>query len=82
MMNTIALKISVLGEEGFGEEIAREGGANEERKSRKSIETAFQEIAWQLETTPDALRGKDRRWEISKKRSGGLAGPGAGVPGQ
>ena len=38
-----------LGEEGFGEEIAREGGANEERKSRKSIETAFQEIAWQLE---------------------------------
>ena len=62
-----------LGEEGFGEEIAREGGANEERKPRKSIETAFKEIAWQLETTPDALRGKDRRWEISKKRSEAVA---------
>ena len=46
MMNMIALKIKrFLGEGGFGEEIAREGGADEERKLRKSIEMAFQEIA-------------------------------------
>ena len=58
-----------LGEKGFGEEISREAGVEEERKPKKSIETVFKEIARKLETTPDLLRGKDRRWDISRKRA-------------
>jgi len=48
-----------LGEEGFGEEISRDAGFKEERKPQESIETVFKEIARQLETTPELLRGKD-----------------------
>jgi len=62
-----------LGEEGFGEEISRDAGFKEERKPQESIETVFKEIARQLETTPELLRGKDRRWDISKKRAQGVA---------
>ena len=62
-----------LGEEGFGEEISREAGVEEERKPKKSIETVFKEIARKLETTPDLLRGKDRRWDISTKRAQAVA---------
>ena len=62
-----------LGEEGFGEEISRAAGAKEERKPKKPIETIFKEITRQLETTPDLLRGKDRRWDTSKKRAEAVA---------
>jgi REP-associated tyrosine transposase len=58
-----------LGEEGFGEEISREAGEKEQGKRRKSIDTAFKEIAKRLDTTPELLRGNDRRWEISAKRA-------------
>ena len=62
-----------LGEEGFGEKIIREAGVTEEPKPKKSIETVFKEIARQLETTPDLLRGKDRRWDTSTKRAHAVA---------
>ena len=58
-----------LGEEGFGEEISRDGDQNEERKAKKPIETAFKEIAQRVDTTAEILRGKDRRWDISTKRA-------------
>ena len=62
-----------LGEEGFGEEISREAGEQEQPKRKKSIETDFQEIAKRLDTTPELLRGSDRRWEISAKRAKAVA---------
>lgn len=58
-----------LGEQGFGEEIGRDGEENDERKAKKPIETAFKEIARRVETTPELLRGKDRRWDISTRRA-------------
>ncbi len=62
-----------LGEEGFGEEISRDTEQNEERRAKKPIETAFKEIARRVETTPELLRGKDRRWDISTKRAEAVA---------
>ena len=62
-----------LGEQGFGEEISREAGEKEQRKGKKSIETDFKEIAKRLDTTPELLRGSDRRWEISAKRAKAVA---------
>jgi len=62
-----------LGEEGFGEEISRDAGERDERKAKKPIETAFKEIARRLETTPELLRSKDRRWDISAKRAEAVA---------
>ncbi len=62
-----------LGEEGFGEEISRDAEENDERKAKKPIETAFKEIARRVETTPELLRGKDRRWDISTKRAEAVA---------
>jgi hypothetical protein len=50
-----------LGEEGFGEELSRESGEKEERKTKKPIETTVKEIAKRLGTTVEELRGKDRR---------------------
>ena len=58
-----------LGEEGFGKELSREAGEKEERKTKKPIEAAFNEIARRLEIAAEALRGKDRRWEVSRKRA-------------
>ncbi len=58
-----------LGEEGFGEQISRDAEENDERKAKKPIETAFKEIARRVETTPELLRSKDRRWDISTKRA-------------
>jgi putative transposase len=58
-----------LGEEGFGEEISRNGEEHDERKAKKPLEAAFKEIARRKETTPELLRGKDRRWDISTKRA-------------
>jgi putative transposase len=58
-----------LGAEGFGEELSREAGEQNERKGRKSIETAMKEIARRWEISPAMLRGKDRRWEVTKKRA-------------
>ena len=63
-----------LGEEGFGEEISREAGETEQRKRKKSIETDFKQIAKQLDTTVELLRGSDRRWETSAKRAKAVAG--------
>jgi len=62
-----------LGEEGFGEEIGRGAERNEERRANKPIETTFKEIARRVETTPELLRGRDRRWDISKKRAEAVA---------
>ena len=62
-----------LGEEGFGEEISRDGEQKEERKAKKPIETAFREIARRVDTAPEILRGKDRRWDISAKRAEAVA---------
>jgi putative transposase len=58
-----------LGEEGFGEELSRGAGVEEERKPRRSIEAVLKEIARELQTTPDLLRGRDRRWDVSTKRT-------------
>jgi chromosomal replication initiation ATPase DnaA len=58
-----------LGEEGFGEEISREAGEKEERKTKKPIETTVKEIAKRLGTTGEELRGKDRRWVVARKRA-------------
>ena len=62
-----------LGEKGFGEEISRDTEQNEERKAKKLIETTFKEIARRVDTTPELLRGKDRRWDISTKRAEAVA---------
>jgi len=56
-----------------GEEISRDTEQNEERKAKKPIETTFKEIARRVETTPELLRGKDRRWDISTKRAEAVA---------
>ena len=61
-----------LGEEGFGEEISRAVG-EKQRKRKKSIETNVKEIAKRLDTTPELLRGSDRRWAISAKRAQAVA---------
>lgn len=58
-----------LGAEGFGEELSREAGEKEERKTKKPIEAAFNEIARRLEIAAEVLKGKDRRWEVSRKRA-------------
>ena len=62
-----------LGGEGFGEEIGRDGEEHDERKTKKPIETAFKEVARRVQTTPELLRGKDRRWDISTKRAEAVA---------
>ena len=62
-----------LGEEGFGEEISRAADENSEHKARKPINVAFKEVAQRVEATPELLRGKDRRWEISTKRAEAVA---------
>ena len=58
-----------LGEEGFGEEISRGSGERQDRKTKPSMASAFEEITRRLETTPELLRGKDRRWDVSAKRA-------------
>ena len=62
-----------LGEEGFGEEISRDTEQNGERKAKKPTETSFKEIARRVDTPPELLRGKDRRWDISAKRAEAVA---------
>ena len=58
-----------LGDEGFGEDLSREVGEEEERQAKKPIEKMIKEVAKGLETTPEELRGKDRRWGIARKRA-------------
>jgi putative transposase len=58
-----------LGEEGFGKEISRGSGERQDRKTKPSMASAFEEITRRLETTPELLRGKDRRWDVSAKRA-------------
>ena len=62
-----------LGEEGFGEEVSRAAGAEEERNSKKPIETAVKEVARRLEIGPEVLMGKDRRWAVAAKRAKAVA---------
>jgi len=62
-----------LGEQGFGEEISRDAEPNEERKANKPLEAGFKEVARRVGTTPELLRGKDRRWEVSTKRAEAVA---------
>ena len=52
---------------------------NDERKANKPLEVAFQEIARRVETTPEMLRGKDRRWDISDKARRFRGVKGAGI---
>jgi REP element-mobilizing transposase RayT len=58
-----------LGQAGFGEEISRQVGEEKEMRANKPIETVFREIARRLGITAEVLRGRDRRWEISTKRT-------------
>ena len=62
-----------LGDEGFGKEISRVVGEKEPPKRKKPIEADLKEIARQLKTTVELLRGRDRRWEISGKRAKAVA---------
>lgn len=62
-----------LGDEEFCEEISRDTGELEERKAKKPIEEVFNAIARQSKIAPELLRGSDRRWEITKKRSQAVA---------
>lgn len=63
-----------LGEEGFCEELSRNAGESEERKAKKKpIEAMFKEVAKRLGTTPEDLRGTDRRWEVARKRAEAVA---------
>ena len=58
-----------LGEDGFGEEISRGIEGSDERKKSQPIEITIKKIARQLESTPELLKSRDRRWEISAKRA-------------
>ena len=58
-----------LGEEGFGEEISRDGEDLAAPKRKKAIETVFKEVARRVAAAPELLRSKDRRWEISAQRA-------------
>ena len=58
-----------LGEEGFGEEISRKAEEIVEPRRKKPIDTVFKEIARRVQTAPELLRSKDRRWDISGKRA-------------
>ena len=62
-----------LGDEKFAEEVTKEAGEKRERKAKKSIETALREIARRLEIPAEILRGKDRRWMVTKKRAESVA---------
>ena len=62
-----------MGEAGFGEEISGEAGEKYAPKTKKPIETVFTEIARRVDTPPELLRIKDRRWEISHKRAEAVA---------
>jgi putative transposase len=62
-----------LGEERFGKAISRGTEQNEERRAKKPIEATFKEIARRAGTTPELLRGGDRRWDISRKRAEAVA---------
>lgn len=62
-----------LGDEKFAEEVSREAGEKWERKPKKSIETALKDIARRLEIPAEILRGKDRRWIVTKKRAEAVA---------
>jgi hypothetical protein len=57
-----------LGDEGFGEELSREAGEKEQRKTKKPIETTVKEIAKRLGATGEELRGKDRWWVVPRSR--------------
>jgi REP element-mobilizing transposase RayT len=61
-----------LGEQGFSEEISRETG---EIKGKKKVPIAavFKKVARQMQVSPEVLRGPDRRWEITRKRSEAVA---------
>lgn len=61
-----------LGEEGFSEEISRETGEIKPKK-KVPIEEVFKKVARQMQVTPEVLRGPDRRWEITRKRSEAVA---------
>ena len=62
-----------LGEQGFGEEISRDAQQSEERRRKKPIESVFKEIARQMATAPEILKGKDRRWDVSRMRAQAVA---------
>ena len=62
-----------LGEEGFGEEISRDGEESYEHRRKKPIEAVFKEVARRVQRAPEVLRGKDRRWDISRKRAEAVA---------
>jgi REP-associated tyrosine transposase len=62
-----------LGDEGFGKEVSRAVGEKEQRRRKKPIETELKEIARELNTTVELLRGRDRRWEASGKRARAVA---------
>jgi len=62
-----------LGEKGFGKQFSGEAGEEKERNGKKPIETMIKEVAKRLRTTGEELKGKDRRWEASRKRAEAVA---------
>jgi REP-associated tyrosine transposase len=62
-----------LGEEGFGDEISRDVEEISKPKRKKPIETVFKEIALRVKASPELIRSKDRRWDISHKRAEAVA---------
>ena len=62
-----------LGDDTFGEEISREVGETKQRKAMEPIEKVFRKIAREVHVAPGVLRGTNRRWEITKKRSEAVA---------
>jgi putative transposase len=62
-----------LGEAGFGEEISRNVEEIPAPKRKKPIETVFKAVASRVEATPELLRSKDRRWDISRRRAEAVA---------
>lgn len=62
-----------LGEEGFGEELSREFEEQQEGGSKAPIERAINEVAKRLGTTPKVLKGRDRRWAVTRERAEAIA---------
>jgi len=62
-----------LGDAGFGEEISRDVEEISKPERKKPIETVFKEIARRVKASPELIRSKDRRWDISHKRAEAVA---------
>jgi len=62
-----------LGEEGFREELSRDTEGQQEVRRNVPIGRAIQEVAKQVKATPEELKGRDRRWAVTRKRAEAIA---------